>query len=84
MPSSPLCRNGGGGSALRGRDPLYLLLALPIHGLCYLVCLKDPRAFRLLWLWLQTKGKSRSRAYWTASSASPLVNTRDRNWRARC
>ena len=59
-------------------NPLFLLLYLPVHALCYLVCLKDPRAFRLLWLWLQTKGRSVTRQYWGASSASPLVNTRKR------
>lgn len=55
---------------------LGLLVCIPIHAVAFLVCLKDPRAFRLVFLWLQTKGKSVSRIYWQASTATPLPNTR--------
>jgi type IV secretion system protein VirB3 len=55
---------------------LGLLLCIPVHAVCYLVCLHDPRAFRFLWLWLQTRGKSVARLYWKASTATPLPNTR--------
>ncbi|MBY4679117.1 type IV secretion system protein VirB3 [Marinobacterium arenosum] len=53
-----------------------LTIYLPLHVISYLVCQKDPRAFRLLSLWVSTKGRSVSRQYWGASSATPLVNTR--------
>jgi type IV secretion system protein VirB3 len=55
-----------------------LVVYIPMHAVSYLICMKDPRAFRLLGLWLQTKGRSVSRHYWSASSATPLVNTRHR------
>lgn len=33
----------------------WALIFVPIHAVCYLICLHDPRAFELLILWLQTK-----------------------------
>lgn len=54
--------------------PLYI----PMHAICYLVCMKDPRAFRLLFLCMKTKGRSSSRHYWNASSSTPLTNTRNK------
>ncbi|EGX9545920.1 type IV secretion system protein VirB3 [Klebsiella variicola] len=52
--------------------PLYV----PLHAACYLVCLKDPRFFRLLFLWLSTKCRSTGWRYWGAATAAPLVSTR--------
>jgi len=54
---------------------LWVLICIPIHGICYLVCLKDPRSFELLVLCLRTKanGLVATRGYWSASSYSPLV-----------
>ena len=54
---------------------LWMLICIPIHGICYLVCLKDPRSFELLVLWLRTKanGLVATRGYWFASSYSPLA-----------
>jgi type IV secretion system protein VirB3 len=37
---------------------LWLLTALPLHGLAWLVCLAEPRAFELIAVW----GRVRSRA----------------------
>ncbi len=54
-------------------NPFYLVIGVPIHAVMVVICLKDPRAFRLLFLWVQTKGRSLSRIYWRASSASPLT-----------
>ncbi len=54
-----------------------LLIAIPVHAVSYLACLKDPRAFRLSYLWFITKGRSVSRRYWGASSAAPICNTRN-------
>ena len=57
------------------KNLLTLLIALPIHGVCALLCLRDARFFDLLLLW----GRTRLPAYlgnariWRASSVSPLV-----------
>lgn len=53
---------------------LWLLMCVPVHGICYLITLKDPRTFELLALWARTKFGTEitSRWYWTASSYSPL------------
>ncbi len=50
----------------------WLLICLPIHALCFLVCARDARYFGLIALWLRTGGRSKSRILWGASSASPL------------
>ncbi len=57
-------------------NPFTLLLYLPIHGVMYLLCLRDPRTFRLMLLWSITKAKSLGWRHWGASTASPLINTR--------
>ena len=58
------------------KNPLTLLLYLPIHGLMYVLCLRDPRLFRLMLLWLNTKAKSIAWRQLGAASASPYRNTR--------
>ena len=35
---------------------LVLLLFLPLHGVCWLLCLNEPRFFELLLLWGRTRG----------------------------
>jgi len=60
---------------LLSKNLLTLLIAVPIHAVCALLCLRDPRFFDLLLLW----GRTRLPAYvtnfriWKASSCSPLV-----------
>lgn len=57
------------------KNLLTLLIAVPIHGVCALLCARDARFFDLILLW----GKTRMPAYfanfrvWRASSHSPLV-----------
>ena len=53
---------------------LWLPIFIPIHGIFYLICLKDPRAFDLLFLWARTKGRTfvLTWGYWKSSSYSPL------------
>ncbi|MBM7074259.1 VirB3 family type IV secretion system protein [Shewanella sp. 202IG2-18] len=58
------------------KNPFSLLLYLPVHALMYGLCLRDPRIFRLLYLWLNTKAKSLGWRYFGAATASPLVNSR--------
>jgi type IV secretion system protein VirB3 len=57
------------------KNLLTLLIALPIHGICALLCARDARFFDLILLW----GRTRMPAYfanfriWRASSYSPLL-----------
>jgi len=57
------------------KNLLALLIALPIHGVCALLCARDARFFDLILLW----GRTRMPTYlanfrvWRASSYSPLV-----------
>ena len=57
------------------KNLLTLLLSVPIHGVCALLCARDPRFFDLLLLW----GRTRMPALfgnlwvWKASSYSPLA-----------
>lgn len=53
---------------------LWLTLFIPVHGICYLICLHDPRTFELLALWGQTKGLAvfHNLRYWHASTYSAL------------
>ena len=60
---------------LTTRNLLTLLLCLPIHGLCALLCSRDARFFDLLLMWGRTRlpaviGTLR---FWKASSYSPLL-----------
>jgi type IV secretion system protein VirB3 len=60
---------------LLSKNLLTLLVAIPIHGLCALLCAHDARFFDLILLW----GRTRMPAYlgnfrvWRASSYSPLI-----------
>jgi type IV secretion system protein VirB3 len=64
------------------KNLLTLLLCLPIHGVCVLLCARDARFFDLILLWARTRlpalmGNLR---WWRASSYSPLVlDLPDRN-----
>jgi type IV secretion system protein VirB3 len=57
------------------KNLLTLLLSVPIHGVCALLCARDPRFFDLVLLW----GRTRMPAVlgnlwvWRASSYSPLT-----------
>jgi type IV secretion system protein VirB3 len=60
---------------LVSKNLLSLLLAAPIHGICALLCARDPRFFDLVVLWARTRlpaylGNAR---LWLSSSYSPLV-----------
>jgi type IV secretion system protein VirB3 len=57
------------------KNLLTLLICLPIHGVCALLCARDARFFDLLLLWGRTRlpaalGNLRA---WRASSYSPLL-----------
>ena len=57
------------------KNLLTLLIALPIHGVCVLLCLRDPRFFDLLLLWGRTRLPAflGSYGYWRAGSSSPMA-----------
>lgn len=50
----------------------YALVAMPIHLVCRLICRHDPNMFRVLFAWLETRGRARNRAIWGGSSCTPL------------
>jgi len=56
------------------KNLLTLLLCLPIHGVCMLLCARDPRFFDLVLLWARTRLPAWFANYrlWKASSYSPL------------
>src|SRR3984957_429655 len=56
------------------KNLLTLLIALPIHGVCALLCARDSRYFDLVLLWGRTRMPSYFANYrmWKASSYSPL------------
>ena len=57
------------------KNPLILLLALPIHGVCMLLCTRDARIFELLLLWAQTRmpGLAGNLIAWKGNTYSPLT-----------
>lgn len=56
----------------------YLLIALPLHAVLYLVSANDPGAFGGYFLWLKTVAPCRNRQFWGAASFSPVST---RKWR---
>jgi type IV secretion system protein VirB3 len=57
------------------KNLLTLAIAIPIHGVCALLCARDARFFDLLLLWGRTRMPSYLANYrvWQSSSYSPLV-----------
>jgi type IV secretion system protein VirB3 len=57
------------------KNLLTLGLALPIHGICALLCARDPRFFDLLLVWGRTRIPAllANARLWKASTYSPLT-----------
>ena len=57
------------------RNLLTLTLCIPVHGVCWLLCARDPRFFDLLLLWGRTRLPALlgNLTLWCAASYSPLV-----------
>lgn len=51
---------------------LWLLVAPALHLVARAICKADPSAFRVLYLWVETKGRARNTAIWGGSSTTPL------------
>jgi type IV secretion system protein VirB3 len=60
---------------LTTKNLLTLLIAAPIHGVCMLLCARDPRYFDLVLLWGRTRLPAflTNLKFWRASSHSPLA-----------
>jgi type IV secretion system protein VirB3 len=56
------------------KNLLTLLIVIPIHGICALLCLRDARYFDLMLLWGRTRLPAFAGTFrvWKASSFSPL------------
>ena len=57
---------------LAAHSLVYLLVAPALHLVFRGVCRTDPNAFRVLFLFVQTKGRARTAASWGGSSCAPL------------
>lgn len=57
------------------KNPLVLLIALPIHGICMLLCARDARYFELVLLWTKTRLLAYfcTLRFWKGASYSPLA-----------
>jgi type IV secretion system protein VirB3 len=66
---------------LAGGSLLYLASGFFSYAACRVICKHDPNQFSVLFAWAGTKLRCRTRAYWGASSASPLRVREPRNWR---
>ena len=49
---------------------VYGLIAIPIHGLCRIICRHD--LFRILLAWIESRGRARNATFWGGSSCTPL------------
>lgn len=58
---------------LVGGSLLYLLIAFALHGVFTAICRTDHNAFRLLLVYLDTKGRARNGALWGGGSYTPLT-----------
>ena len=60
---------------LVSKNLLTLLLCLPVHGVCMLLCARDARYFDLVLLWARTRlpAAAGNLGFWKASSYSPLA-----------
>jgi len=69
------------------KNLLWLSICIPIHMVCYLMCLHDPRFFDLLLLWARTRGPGwlANARWWRANSYSPLcLDLPDARGRRHC
>lgn len=61
---------------LAGGSLLYLLTGPVLHLVFRAISKADPNAFRVLYLFVETKGRSRNGGLWGGSSTSPLPTRR--------
>jgi type IV secretion system protein VirB3 len=56
--------------------PATLLLFPVLHLISYILCMKDPRQFKVLFMYFGTKGRCKNKAFWKASSVAPYEKRR--------
>ena len=66
---------------LAAHSLLYLLIAPVLHLVFRAICRTDHNAFRVLFLYVQTKGRARTGGLWGGSSCPPLPCPRLRRGR---
>lgn len=54
-------------------NPIYLLLAAPIHAVLYAISASNPKSFDGLFMWLKTIGLCVNKRFWGATSFSPIA-----------
>jgi len=72
---------------LLAKNLLTLLIAVPIHGLCALLCARDARFFDLILLWGRTRIPAllSNARMWKSGSYSPLtLDPPNRDGKRRC
>jgi type IV secretion system protein VirB3 len=57
---------------LAGHSFLYLLIAPALHLVFKAICKSDHNAFRVIWMFVETKGRARNGGIWGGSSTTPL------------
>ncbi len=57
---------------LAAHSPAYLLIAPAVHVVFQAICKHDHNAFRVLWMFVETKGRARNGGTWGGSSSTPL------------
>lgn len=57
---------------LVAHSPAWLLLAPALLVVCQAICKSDPNAFRVIWQYLETKGRARNQLAWGGSSFAAL------------
>ena len=51
-----------------GGNPLYLLIAIPVHLVMAILTIQEPRYFELLGAWMKTVALVRFRRFWKGAS----------------
>ena len=62
-------------NAMTGSTATLLLFPL-LHLISCMLCRKDPRQFKVLFMYFETKGRCRNKLLWKASSVSPYEKRR--------
>ncbi|MBN9319865.1 MAG: type IV secretion system protein VirB3 [Caulobacterales bacterium] len=57
---------------LAAGSPVWLLISPALHAVSVAVCKHDHNAFRVLWQYVETRGRSRNAAAWGGGSPTPL------------
>jgi type IV secretion system protein VirB3 len=52
-------------------NPLYLLLAAPIHAILYLISSSNPRVFSEIAIWMTVNSRCMNSRFWGGASFSP-------------